>query len=1038
MEYAIEVSGAASPLGRVELCRTLQAASSSQDHHQRQAAGQQLESWQNHAEYYPALQAVFLDNTLPREIRFLAIIQLKNGIETIWRVRAVKKAIPPAGKHLIRSNLFRGSIEERDSQLALHNALVVAKIIRIDFPDQWPDALDSLVSQVKTLQNDNQSLAGALLILLQVVKELGSARLMKSQKALHAVIPELVQVLTEIYHANTSLWFAFVTGGQGDERNAVAAMGISLTTFKTLRRLLITGYDLPHKDAVAQQIWALAQMHFQQLLPLRNENYPAIRKHLLQFTKLHIQMSSMRPGCFALLPGSAELISLYWNLVAEFSLLFGASEGTYQGSASIETETSAERPFMEEIALKGLLLMRDCQTMIHRTVQSTRYSTKEDVMEQQKAISLIKSQIFSDEFISQIAHTITTRLLVLRKVDMEAWEDDPEEWERKAENQSSAYHWEVRPCAERLLLDLLIYYKDLLLKPLLAYFTTVQDPEANITTKEAVYTTMGLAAPLVAGSDFDFDALLKSVIATDAVRATYMCQVLRRRIAILLSQWVPVKISDETRPLVYEIFRHFLNSDDPHNDIVVRITAARQFKLVVDDFDFDHDGFVIQAPYVLKELINLIQIVEVEETKLAIVDTLRGLISRMDNNIAPFSDLVMHVLPNIWSSASSLDFMMKQAVLEILQSLVVAMKTEFQRYQHLVLPLIVEATQEGTDNSYYLHEEVLNLWLHLLQNAQSPLSSGLISLASVGIEQLASQNYYPLIFIKIVGCYITLAPQSLLEDYYRKPLLKSLLACLETKSREQVALVKNHIELFLYLSHRLGGDQGFQTLMRDVVETGFLKHLLEGIHDVYEAHQTSGPKKRWSHLDPHNLAGYLTMLSRIAFIDPSTFIAMLGTLGPIENLWDWLSDEWFLSFDSMVEPDQLKLNLLGITRLLELPQPMAGLCIRKLQHYLAMWTSVIYQIWDDDRPGHDRLYDTKKLSPAEWDTNKDIVERELYITDPVHTIVSYTFVKERLQGLAQIVGEQMFQEWWANVDKDVLAGFQDLENKSSASHGVNA
>ncbi|KAI3338284.1 putative importin 11 [Ustulina deusta] len=1026
MNFAIEVPGAASPLSRAELCRTLQSASSSQHHHQRQAADQQLASWQGHAEYYPTLQTVFLDSSLPREIRFLAIIQLKNGIDNCWRAHTVKNAIQPAEKHLIRSNLFRGSIEEPDPQLALHNALVVAKIARIDFPGEWPDALDSLIAQLKASRDGEQSLAGGLLILLRIVKELGTARLLKSQRALQAVTPELVQVLAEIYDVKTRLWLAFATSGQGDERNAVAAMGNSLTAFKTLRRLLTAGYESPHKDEVVRQIWAFSQSQFGQLLHLTNEKYPAIGKHLLQFTKLHIDMASSRPASFAALPGSSELARAYWNLVAEFSLVFGQSEGIHQGSSSSETLSTAAGPLMEELALKGLLLMRSCVKMTHRPVQSIKYRSKEDAQEQQEAIRTIKSQLFSDEFVNQMAHTIITHLLVFRKADMEAWEDDPQEWERREENQGNAYEWEVRPCAEKLFLDLLMHYKNLLLEPLLAYFTTVRDPQASITTKEAVYTVMGLAAALVE-NNFDFDTLLRSVIAADAVQTTHMCQILRRRIAILLSQWVPVKIANETRPLVYEIFKHFLNSNDPYNDIVVRITAARQFKHVVNEFGFDQGSFVIQAPRILEELTNLVQTVEAEETKLAMVDTLRSLISRMDTSITPFSDRIMDVLPDVWSSADKLGFMMKQAVLEILLSLVVAMRTDFQRYQHLVLPLVTESTQEGSDISFHLLDEALNLWLHLLQYSQPPLSSSLLSLASVGIEQLASQNDHAEVCVNIVGCYIALAPQSLLEDHYRQPLLKSLLASLEMKPHNQVNLTTNYIEMTLRLSHQLGGDQGFQLLIRDMVEIGFLKHLLDGIRDAYEAHQTSGPKRKQSRLDPLNLASYLTILSRIAVIHPSTFVAMLGALEPIENVWGWLSTEWFSCFDTMAEPDRLKLNLLGITRLLELPQPMAGLVLGKLQDYLSMWTSVICQIWDDDTPGHDGLYSTETPPPTE----KDIAERELYITDPIRTVISYTFVKERLQGLAQVVGEQTFQEWLANVDKDVLAGFQDLENRLS-------
>jgi len=55
MNFAVEVPGAASPLTRVELVRTLQLASS-HDNSKRKAAGQQLSSWAELEDYYPYLQ----------------------------------------------------------------------------------------------------------------------------------------------------------------------------------------------------------------------------------------------------------------------------------------------------------------------------------------------------------------------------------------------------------------------------------------------------------------------------------------------------------------------------------------------------------------------------------------------------------------------------------------------------------------------------------------------------------------------------------------------------------------------------------------------------------------------------------------------------------------------------------------------------------------------------------------------------------------------------------------------------------------------
>jgi hypothetical protein len=56
MSFAIEVPGEATPLSLFELGKALEAAATSTDNAQRQSAGQQLQAWESHPEYYIALQ----------------------------------------------------------------------------------------------------------------------------------------------------------------------------------------------------------------------------------------------------------------------------------------------------------------------------------------------------------------------------------------------------------------------------------------------------------------------------------------------------------------------------------------------------------------------------------------------------------------------------------------------------------------------------------------------------------------------------------------------------------------------------------------------------------------------------------------------------------------------------------------------------------------------------------------------------------------------------------------------------------------------
>ncbi|KAI1333560.1 putative importin 11 [Xylariaceae sp. FL0016] len=1033
MDFAIEVPGAATPLSQVELCRTLQSASS-HDYSKRQAAGQQLSSWEDHADFYPALQAVFLDNKFPREIRLLAIIQLKNGVDRHWRQHSIKKAIQPAEKHAIRTNLVRGTVNESDRQLALHNALVVAKIVRIDFPQEWPNALNDIITHLRDGINRHDSvLPGGLLLLLQIVKELGSARLRKSQTALQSATPELVHILGQIYDTKSTAWIASLNSGTGNESELAHNMEISLLAFKILRRLLIVGYEFPHKDKTVREIWAFSQKHFGQFLGFIHAETPTpkhyldtVGKHLLQFTKLHVEMAEQHSGSFASLPSSVELVRAYWDLVAKFAEIFDKSGGIRQGGAG-DTKSKTEGPLIERVALKGLLLMRSCMRMVHRPRQTIRYRSKEDIIEQQQAISYIKTELFTDDVVKHMANTIITHLLIFRQSDWEAWQEEPQEWEQQEESQGNAYEWEVRPCAEKLFLDILTHHKELLLAPLLSYFATCQAPGTEVVAKEAVYTAMGLAAPIVQ-ADFDFDSILKSAIKVDAQYTGDLCQVMRRRIAILVSEWVPITIGAESRPLVYEIFRHFLNPDDPSNDIVVQITAARQFKPIVDEFGFDGEMFSPFASDVLQRLVNLLTLVDIDETKLAILETTRSLIQRMDSSVNQYGDFIMKSLPEIWASAGELNFMMKQAVLTIMQTLVMSMKTPALRYEHMMLPLITEATHPESELYLYLMDEALELWSSILSQGGPPLSTELLSLSETAIRILADQNEHAFNFMSIVGSYIILAPGTMLEDRMRQPLFTALAACLDSKSRELMGVLTKYVEAYMRFSYDLGGAQGFRLIVQDMMETGFLRKIFEGIHDAYECHQTSGPNARHSRVGSLTLTDYFMMLSRIAVVDPAIFVEVLASMGPLDGVWTWLSAEWFGNFDRLADVCRQKLNLLAMTRLMELCQPMQDLVLQKLQDYFSMWTSVMVQILDPDSPGNDQLVNTSEPVAHDWETPKDVLERQLFSTDPINTVQSLPYIKERLHALAERVGgEQAFQDTWAvNVDREILQGFQAL------------
>ncbi|CAK7562935.1 MAG: hypothetical protein SEPTF4163_000791 [Sporothrix epigloea] len=1065
MSFAIEVPGAVVPLNLPDLCKALQAGNSS-DHNQRQAASQQLEEWQSHHNFFSSLQSVFLDRSLPYQVRFLAVILLKNGIDKYWRSAArLKGGLQPDEKALIRTRLFQGTVGEPDAVLALHNALATAKIVRVDYPQDWPTALPDLAVLLRSLKDtDPAGLHGALLLLLRAIKELSTARLRRSQTALQHISEEFCFLLAEIYDANSAVWIAYLSENNGSvqnmDQNTYQTMVISFSALKVLRHLTISGFEFPHRCASVCKFWSVTQMHFMQLTgffkmsearaPGGNKetngdknSLDLVAKHLLKIAKIHLDMSEVHPASFAALPASVDMVGAYWNLVDDFAVEYVQSSGLRQttsgaGSNGDSKSTKYEGPLLEQLALKGLLLLKSCIQIITQPLQTFKYRSTEAQKERTDGVQRIKMQLFTDDFVLKMINTIITKLFHFRQSDLEAWEEDPESWESQESELGAAWEWQVRPCAEKVFLSLLIHNKQLVVPPLLSYFQQAMSVDADLLTKEAVYTAM-CNASVAMGQAFDYNTFLHSTLIHDVQVRGPLAKILRRRVAILLGTWTFYELPEESLKLVYSIYAHLLSKSDPANDEVVRLTAARQLKSTVDDFQFRAAIFEPHAASVFSSMIELLQEVESDETKLAVLATMRTFIERMETIAGNFSDGVVNALPGIWESAPPDTFMIKQAVLTIMSTLIMALGAASQKYHGPILPLIADAMNPASPVHQFLFEEAIELWHSIMNQSSPPLAPELVELSPLALHVLDYDSQQVQSALDIAGSYIILAPESILSDGFRRPTLQAFAGVMEARKWELVKAATTSVQNLIRAAHTLGGTEGLAIVVQDFLEIGLLPRMLERLHGQWEARQTTGPKAKPSPIKPTTLVEYILVLSRIALADPHTFVDMLATVsgGDVGSMWAWLASEWFGSFDAMGDPASQKVACMGMTRLLEV-QAIRGnsivfqdLALGRLQEYFSMWTSTVIDaqgaasypdcyVWPEGAP-----------APAEYDTPLMTAESAFAARDPLHTETLYPFIMLRLQELmARTGGEQAFEaNWMVNVDQDVLAGFRRLTER---------
>lgn len=342
-----------------------------------------------------------------------------------------------------------------------------------------PDALPFLISALRESTQPGANplqLPRTLTVLLQIIKELSTARIQRIRQNLLNASPEILQVLGSLYVDKVNSWGALVEQGHADEATVVALLEQSLTSIKVLRRLLIAGYEHPNRDEEVRRFWELSHMHVSKFFTLVDPgaNKSAqiqkyVGKHLLQLSKLHVEMCKVHPAAFALLPNSIPLVQSYWTVVVKLGEVY---EGDVSARDSHEDngDEEDESRLIDRIGLKALLLVRACAKMAFYPAHTFKYQYPRDKEERKESIELVKSQLFTQEFVVNVMELLVSKFLRLRRADLQEWEREPEEWEKKEDQISEAWEFSIRSCSEKLFLDLITHFKSLLIPQLLNVF----------------------------------------------------------------------------------------------------------------------------------------------------------------------------------------------------------------------------------------------------------------------------------------------------------------------------------------------------------------------------------------------------------------------------------------------------------------------------------------------------------------------------------------------------------------------------------------
>ncbi|XP_038646934.1 importin-11 isoform X2 [Scyliorhinus canicula] len=837
----------------------------SQDTTVLKPAEEQLKRWETQPGFYSTLLNIFTNHALDINVRWLAVLYFKNGIDRYWR-RIAPHALSEEEKSSLRAGLI-ANFNEPVNQIATQIGVLIAKVARLDCPRHWPELIPTLLESVKA--QDDLCQHRALLTFYHVTKTLSSKKLVADKKLFQDLATGIHSFACSLWNHHTDTFLQQICTG---DTGAIHSLERTLLSLKVLRKLTVHGFMEPHKNLEVMEFLNAVFERLKQFLECRrqvnqeNTCSEKLEKTIILFTKVLLDFLDYHPFSFiSLIQRSLEFAVSY--------VFTGAGEGVV-----------FERFIVQCMNLIKMIVKNDAYKPAKNTEES-----KPETMEAHK----IKIYFFNYSTLTEICRRLVSHYFLLTPEELSMWEEDPEGFAVE-EAAGDSYKYSLRPCTEVLFLDIFHEYSQTLTPVLLEMVQNLHGPTnvdntVGLVVKDAVYNAIGLAAYELFDS-VDFDQWFNSQLLAELQVTDIRYKLIRRRVIWLIGQWISVKFKSELRPMLYEAILNLMQDQDR----VVRIETATTLKLAVDDFEFRTEQFVPYLENIFSLLFHLLQEVTECDTKMHVLHVISCVIERVGMQIRPYVGSLVQYLPLLWKQSEDHN-MLRCAILTTLVHLVQGLGADSKNLYPFLLPVIQLSTDVTQPPHVYLLEDGLELWLVTLENSPSitPELLGIFQNMSALLE-LGSENVRTC--FQIINAYIFLTSSEFLQNF-AAALCQSFCELMQDITTEGQVQVLKVVENVLKVNPILG-PQMFQPLLPSV-----LKGILDG--EKY----------------PVVMSTYLGIAGRVLLQNTGFFSSLLNQIAlelnqEMEQLLGNIIEMWVDRMDNITQPERRKLSALALLSLL--------------------------------------------------------------------------------------------------------------------------
>ncbi|XP_036836030.1 importin-11 isoform X2 [Oncorhynchus mykiss] len=371
----------------------------SQDTALLKPAEEQLRQWETQPGFYSVLLNIFNNHMLDVNVRWLAVLYFKNGIDRYWR-RVAPNALSEDEKTSLRAGLIT-NFNEPVNQIATQIAVLIAKVARLDCPRQWPELIPILLESVKG--QDGLQQHRALLTFYHVTKTLASKRLAQDKRLFQDLASGIYSFACSLWSHHTDCFLQQVLAV--DQAHALSSLERTLLSLKVLRKLTVHGFQEPQQNMEVMGFLNAVFERLKQFLECSRQVDPdspcreKLEKTIILYTKVLLDFLEVHPCAFIpLIQRSLEFAVSYVFTAAGEGLVF------------------------ERFTVQ-------CMNLIKTIVKNEAYKPCKNI-EDSKPESLeahkIKTAFFTHPTLTEIGRRLVSHYFLLTKEELAMWEEDPE------------------------------------------------------------------------------------------------------------------------------------------------------------------------------------------------------------------------------------------------------------------------------------------------------------------------------------------------------------------------------------------------------------------------------------------------------------------------------------------------------------------------------------------------------------------------------------------------------------------------------------